>query len=313
MKKFATVILFFLIIAVTVTGCGNIRNKDYMFEDNGKYKVVTTTTMLTDLVKKIGGKYIDVYGLMGPGIDPHLYKASAGDVILMQKADMIVYGGLNLEGKMGEVFENLRDIDKLVVCAADGIDKKNLIKVDGDSNVYDPHVWFDVNIWEDEAIEVAKGLKKLDKKHSKEFDANLESYLSELKELNNYIVKRVSEIPEDKRILITAHDAFNYFAKAYGFKVKGLQGISTSAEAGTSNVRQLSDFIVEHQIKAVFIETSIPKKNMEALQEAVEAKNFQVKIGGELYSDSLGDPDTSAGTYIGTFKHNIDTIVDALK
>lgn len=313
MKKIVSSILVLSIIAIFVSGCTSSKDASNTGDKKGKYKVITTTTMLSDMAQTIGGEYVEVKGLMGPGVDPHLYKASAGDVGLMQNADMVVYNGLHLEGKMGEVFEKLSGSGKLIVSVADGVKEENLLKSQDVSVSHDPHIWFDVNIWKDVSIELTKGLKKLDKEHEKEFDANLKDYLAELDELDEYIRKRTLELPEENRVLITAHDAFNYFGKSYGFDVRGLQGISTASEAGTSDVRELANFIVERKIKAVFIESSVPKKNIEALQEAVKAKGFDVKIGGELYSDSIGDIGSKAETYIGTFKSNIDTIVDALK
>ena len=313
MRKYISFVLILCIVGIFATGCSTSKDKNINSNKGEKLKVVATTTMLADAVKNISGDYVEVKALMGPGVDPHLYKASAGDVALMQKADMVVYNGLHLEGKMGEIFENLTDKGKLVVTAANGVKKEDLLKSPNSDNLYDPHIWFDVNIWKGAAVEIANGLKKLDKEHGDEFDNNLKRYLEDLDKLNEYIVKKIAEVPEKSRVLITAHDAFNYFGKAYNFEVKGLQGISTASEAGTSDVRELANFIVDRKIKAVFVESSVPKKNIEALKEAVKAKGFDVKIGGELYSDSLGDVSTKAETYIGTFKSNIDTIVDALK
>lgn len=309
MKKISIGIIGILMLALLVTGCGASTD----VEDNGKYNVVTTTTLIGDLTRQIGGEYVNVQELMGPGVDPHLYKASAGDVSLMQKANMVIYNGLHLEGKMGDVFENIRGSDKLIIAVSDNIDESNFIDFITVPGSYDPHIWFDVRLWEEAAKEVARGLKELDEEHSKEYDANLQRYLGELEELETYIKERVEELPESDRILITAHDAFSYFGKAYGFKVMGLQGISTDSEAGTSDVRELANYIVENKIKAMFVESSVPRKSIEALQEAVHAQGFEVEIGGELYSDSTGDAGSDAETYIGTFKANIDTIVNALK
>lgn len=309
MKKMLSLIIVLSIVMVVLTGCGS---QGKSIEDN-KYKVVATTTLVADLVKSIGGEYVNVQGLMGPGVDPHLYKASAGDVTLMQNADMVVYNGIHLEGKMGEIFENIEDSKKMILAVSQDIDESNFIDFVTNPGSFDPHIWFDVRLWKEAAKTVTEGLKELDKEHASEFDSNLENYLIGLDELDGYIRQRVSELAGENRILITAHDAFHYFGNAYGFEVKGLQGISTASEAGTSDVSQLAKFIVEHKIKAIFVESSVPRKSIEALQEAVRAQGFQVEIGGELYSDSTGDIGTDAETYIGTFKANIDTIVDALK
>lgn len=279
---------------------------------NGKYNVVATTTTLADLVNVIGGDDVNVNGLMGPGIDPHLYKASAGDVTKMQEADLIFYNGLHLEGKMGEIFENLESSGKLILKVTKDFPKESLIELDS-GNLHDPHVWFDVALWKNAATVVKDGLIKLDDSKKEIFEKRYDDYMKKLDELNLYVENRSAELDETQRVLITAHDAFGYFGKAYGFEVMGLQGISTASEAGTGDVRDLADFIVANKIKAIFVESSVPKKNIEALQEAVASRGFEVKIGGELFSDSLGSPDTESGSYVGTVKSNIDTIVDALK
>lgn len=297
-----------LVLAVNLilVGCGNQTNPKQ------GYKVVTTTTMLADLVKIIGGDQVQVEGLMGPGVDPHLYKASAGDVSKMQTADMVVFNGLHLEGKMTDLFENLTKRDKLVVEAAKGLKEADLIVVD-DGGVHDPHIWFDVMLWKQVAAPVRDGLIQLDPSNKEQYTKNYEKYMAQLDELQGYILERINQVPETSRVLVTAHDAFSYFGRAYGFEVKGLQGISTASEAGTADVRDLAQFIADNQIKAIFVESSVPQKNIEALQEAVKAKGFQVEIGGELFSDSLGSAGTEAETYIGTVRSNVDTIVNALK
>lgn len=301
----------FLSLSLLLTGCAGPAAATNTSED--QLNVVATTTMLADLSAVIGGERVTVNGLMGPGIDPHLYQASAGDVSLMQKADAVVYNGLHLEGKMGEIFENLSGKGQTVICIEDGLDESRLLAWEDDSSVHDPHIWFDVSLWEEAARTVADGLSQADPQGKTEYEANLESYLKELDETDAYIRSRTEELPKEQRVLVTAHDAFQYFGKAYGFEVRGLQGISTDAEAGTGDVSGLADFIVERQIKAIFVESSVPPKTIEALQAAVKAKGFDAAIGGELYSDSLGGEDSGAGTYILTVKANIDTIVDALK
>lgn len=278
-----------------------------------KLNVVATTTMLADLSSVIGGERVTVNGLMGPGIDPHLYQASAGDVSLMQKADVVVYNGLHLEGKMGEIFENLSRQGPAVICIEDGLDESKLLAWEADSSVHDPHIWFDVSLWKEAAKTVAGGLSQADPDGKADYESNLADYLKKLDDTDTYIRNRSAELPESQRVLVTAHDAFQYFGKAYGFEVRGLQGISTDAEAGTADVSDLAAFIVERQIKAIFVESSVPPKTIEALQAAVKAKGFDVAIGGQLYSDSLGDASSGADTYILTVKANIDTIVDALK
>lgn len=275
--------------------------------------VVATTTMLADLSNVIGAEHVTVNGLMGPGIDPHLYQASAGDVTLMQKADIIVYNGIHLEGKMGEIFESLTGRGNTVICIEDGIEPAHLLEVQQGAGIYDPHIWFDVSLWKTAAQSVADGFSKADPSNSDDYQANLTSYLTQLDELDTYVRNRALELPEQQRVLVTAHDAFNYFGNAYGFEVRGLQGISTDAEAGTADVSTLADFIATRKIGAIFVESSVPPKTIQALQAAVKAKGFDVAIGGELYSDSLGDAESGTDTYLTTVRANIDTIVNALK
>ena len=276
-----------------------------------KIKVTTTTTMLSDLVKTIGGDRVEVTGLMGEGVDPHLYSASAGDIEKLGNADIIVYGGLHLEGKMTEIFEKLTAQNKNILNVGDKLDKSKIHLVD--QNTPDPHVWFNTELWEKEAEAVEVELSKFDPKNSDYYKENLKRYKAELNELTTYVKTRINEIPEKSRVLVTAHDAFNYFGEQFGLEVKAIQGVSTDSETGTKNISDLANFIVQRNIKAIFVESSVPKKSIEALQEAVKARGKEVKIGGELYSDSLGDEAHNTETYIKTVKANADTIVNALK
>ena len=276
-----------------------------------KIKVTTTTTMLSDLVKTIGGDRVEVTGLMGEGVDTHLYSASAGDIEKLGNADIIVYGGLHLEGKMTEIFEKLTSQNKNILNVGEKLDKSKIHLVD--QNTPDPHVWFNTELWEKEAEAVEAELSKFDPKNSEYYKENLKKYKAELNELTTYVKTRIKEIPEKSRVLVTAHDAFNYFGEQFGLEVKAIQGVSTDSETGTKNISDLANFIVERNIKAIFVESSVPKKSIEALQEAVKARGKEVKIGGELYSDSLGDEAHNTETYIKTVKANADTIVNALK
>lgn len=309
MKKLTKITIMTLILSILLVGCGNNKEK---VNENGKLNIVVTTTIIGDAVRAIGRDNVNLEVLMGPGIDPHLYKASAGDMNKMKNADLIIYNGLHLEGKMSDILEQMQKSSKNTYAAADVLDQSRLIESDEFAGSYDPHIWFDVQLW----MEVVKGIEEkiidMDPENKKYYSENASIYLNELEELYNYIKSRAEELPEEKRVLITAHDAFNYFGRAYGFEVKGLQGLSTATEAGTADVRNLAEFIADREIPAIFIESSIPAKNMEALKNAVDSRGFTVEIGGELFSDSLGNPDTEEGTYVGTVKHNINTIVDGL-
>lgn len=278
--------------------------------ENERLSVIATTTMLYDLVKQIGGDCVYAQSLMGSGVDPHQYRASAGDIIKLQDADAVVYNGLHLEGRMGDVFASLKNNNKNVICASDGIDSELLIY---NNDVPDPHIWFDASLWSMAAEEVAKGLSEADPDNADKYGKNLDEYKKKLDELDKYVRARTAEIPEGQRVLITAHDAFAYFGRAYGFDVRGLQGISTAAEAAASDVSRLAGFIAENKISAVFVESSMPVKNIEALCEAVRSAGFETRLGGSLYSDSIGDEKSGTETYIASFRFNIDLIAEGLK
>ncbi len=296
-----------LSLIITLFSCKNEQ------KENSKLNVVTTTTMITDLVKNIGGEHINLNGLMGSGVDPHLYKASEGDVTKLVNADIIFYNGLHLEGKLVEVFEKMERQNKTQVPLAESLDKSGLIGSEYFASNYDPHVWFNIQYFKQFAKKVAAVLSKKDPKNAASYLENEKRFLAELETLEVKVKATISTLPQEKRILVTAHDAFNYFGKQYNFEVVGLQGLSTATEAGVKDVQRLASFIIEKQIKAVFVESSVPKRTIEALQASVKAKNHEVEIGGTLYSDALGTAATKEGTYIGMFEYNVNTIVNALK
>lgn len=310
MKRIESYLLVILILALTA--CSPAGNAPDVALGDRPIRAVTTTGIVADMVENIGGERVQVTALMGTGVDPHLYKASEGDVRTLESADIIFYNGLHLEAGLAGVLERMSDRSS-VIAVTDGIERSILIAPPEFAGSYDPHVWFDVSIWMSAGETVRDALIGLDPDHADLYRANTEEYLIELEELHQYILTRAAEVPEEKRVLITAHDAFNYFGQAYGFEVRGLQGISTESEASTSDIQKLVNFIVERQIPAIFIESSVPQRTVEALQASVHAKGFDVRIGGELFSDAMGDPGTEEGTYPGMVRHNIDTIVSALK
>ncbi len=261
------------------------------------------------MIEEIGGDKVEVTGLMKEGEDPHLYVATAGDVDKLQNADLVVYGGLHLEGKMTEIFDNLSN--KYILNLGEQLDKNLLHKEN--ENTYDPHVWFNTKFWAIQAQAVKDKLAEISPENKEYFESNLQAYLKSLDEATEYIQAKINEIPEESRYLITAHDAFAYFAEQFGLQVKAIQGVSTDSEIGTKQIEDLATFIVEHKIKAIFVESSVNHKSIEALQEAVKAKGGNVEIGGELYSDSMGDKENNTETYIKTIKANADTIANALK
>ncbi|WP_121906577.1 metal ABC transporter solute-binding protein, Zn/Mn family [Ulvibacter antarcticus] len=299
--------IYLIFITIAFFGCKNTS------EDNGKLKVVTTTSMITDLVKNIGGDLVEIEGLMGAGVDPHLYKASEGDVSKFYNADVIFYNGLHLEGKLVEVLEKMEGQQKTTVALGEFLDKKELIGSTYFTSNYDPHVWFNIQFFKQFAEKVTAVLSEKAPKHKAAFEENNTVFQEQLSQLELEVRSIIATLPEEKRVLVTAHDAFNYFGKEYGFNVVGLQGISTATEAGVQDVQKLSDFIIENKVKAIFIESSVPRRTIEALQQAVLSKDHEVIIGGSLYSDALGDAGSVEGTYIGMFTYNVNTIVNALR
>lgn len=288
------------------------KNEGKDSEEDKKLKIVTTTTMLTDLVKNIGGDHIEVQGLMGAGVDPHLYKASEGDVSKLYKADIIFYSGLHLEGKLVEIFEKMEGT-KTTIGLGEFLPKGELIGSDYFASNYDPHVWFNIEYFKQFTEKVTAVLVEHDPQNAASYTENEKKYLQQLTELEATVKAKIETLPREKRILVTAHDAFNYFGKAYDFEVVGLQGLSTATEAGVQDVQRISQFIIDNNVKAIFVESSVPRRTIEALQQSVNSKGQEVKIGGSLYSDALGSPGTEEGTYIGMFTYNVNTIVNELQ
>ena len=309
MSKF---VLFATALALFVSGCGQpVAATERPDVSGRKLRVVTTTSMVTDLVENVAGERADVSGLMGPGIDPHVYKASEGDVMTLAEADVIFYNGLHLEAKMADVLERIEGHIETVPVTA-GIPREELLGSPQFAGAYDPHVWFDVRLWMEAARQVRDSLVELDPAHAEVYRENARAYLAELEDLDRDVRELVERVPRERRVLITAHDAFNYFGQAYGFEVRGLQGISTAAEAGAADVQALADFIAERRIPAIFVESSVPQQTIRAVEEAVRSRGFDVEIGGQLYSDAMGDAGTPEGTYPGMVRHNVETIVTAL-
>lgn len=274
--------------------------------------VVATTGQIADAIKEISGDHLQVSALMGPGVDPHLYKATQSDLSKLDKAEVIFYNGLHLEGQMLDIFEQMAK-DKTVLAVGETLDEKQLLASDTDAMLHDPHIWFDVELWKGVVKAISTQLQEEYPEFKADFQTNEAAYLKKLDDLQSYAEKRVNEIPLQQRILVTAHDAFNYFGRSQGFEVRGLQGLSTDSEYGVKDVQEMVDFLVENKIKALFIESSVSDKAMKAVIEGAKEKGHDIVIGGELFSDAMGAEGTTEGTYIGMYQHNIDTIVDALK
>ena len=274
----------------------NMTNAENSANDSGKIMVTTTTNVITDLVENIGGEHVRVTGLMGPGVDPHLYRPSASDVKKLQEADIVFYNGLDLEGKMGDVFVKIGREGTAVWAVSENIPHESLLSLDTAGH-FDPHIWWNAELWMEAAKVVATGLSEYDPENSQTYDANLEEFLTQLQNLNENSLEKMKSIPEEQRVLVTAHDAFQYFGHAYGLEEMAIQGWSTDSEAGIREIQNLADEITERKIKALFVETSISPATIEALEAAVQDRGHDVVIGGELFSDAIGEKGTSEGTF----------------
>jgi len=291
-------------VAAVVAGVGSVAAAPKAYP----YKVVTTVAMVADVVRTVAGGQADVVGLIGTGVDPHLYKASRDDVVKLTRADVVFYSGLHLEGKMTDVLVKVAR-NKPVHAIAEAIPEDLLLK---SHDIEDPHVWMDVSMWAKTVPGVAKSLAEYDPANAEAYAARATALTKELDALHEYGKKVIATIPAEKRVLITSHDAFGYFGRAYGLEVRGIQGISTESEAGLKDINRLVDFLVERKIGAVFVESSVPRKNVEALIEGAKQRGHTIVIGGELFSDAMGTAGTYEGTYVGMLDHNLTTVAAAL-
>jgi len=306
MKRIVTMLSVLLLTVVMGTACG----EETGGSEDDRLMVVATTGQIHDALRNIGGAAIELHGLLGPGIDPHLYVPTEGNVQLFSDADMIVYNGLNLEAQMVRVLGQMADRGAIVVALGEALPEERLLRQP--AGTVDPHVWNDPALWSIGVNAILEALVDADPDNAALYRANAETYLAEVAAADAYVAEQVARIAPDKRILITAHDAFGYFANAYGMKVYGIQGISTESEASTADLQNLAEIIVTNQVPAVFVETSVSPRTIEALQAAVANQGFDVAIGGQLFSDALGEAGHPAETYIGMLRHNSQTIADAL-
>jgi len=305
------VMLIFLLMLGLVSGC----NSDGASASNssaGRYRIVTTTGMVTDIVKQVAGNKAEVIGLLGEGVDPHLYRPTPSDVKSLASADVVLYSGLHLEGRMQETFEQVKRRGRPVFAVTDSLDRSRLNAPPQFAGHYDPHVWMDVGMWSQCVEHVAKVLGEYDPPNQQFYADNAARYQEELETLDEYIKKIIASIPKEHRYLVTAHDAFEYFSRAYQIPVRSAQGVSTESEPGVNDINSLVDFLVDHRIRALFVETSVSEANLRAVVEGAQDKGWNVEIGGLLFSDAMGAPDTYEGTYIGMLDHNATVIARAL-
>lgn len=298
--------IFICLVILSVACKVNTKN------ENNKINIVCTTGMLGDAVKNLVDTNFTVHTLMGAGVDPHLYKATQGDLKLLTEADIIFYNGLHLEGKMGEILKKIGK-RKPTMAATESISTDQLINNTDFLGAYDPHLWFDVALWSDVVSNISHFLISTYPSHAENIQQNTSEYDSRLKVLNKWTKDQIQQLDSTQRVLITAHDAFGYFGRAYNIEVRGLQGISTISEYGLKDISDLVNFITDREIKAVFIESSVSDRSLNAVKEGCEAKNHDLKIGGTLFSDAMGEEGSEEGTYIGMVKYNVNTIVEALK
>ncbi len=313
MRQFITFTILFGFFIFLIIACGQKakeqKEQEAIIRSTKKLVILSTTTIVNDLVAQIGGERVITTSLMGVGIDPHAYRAKEADARLLYNAEVIFYNGLHLEAKLATILEKLSE-EKKVFALANGLNKNKLIEVE--DGIYDPHFWFAVDLWEAAARYVYEKLAEIDPQYKLYYKQQYENYRLQLKDLDKKIRQAVQGIPTNRRILITGHDAFAYFGKYYNVEVLGLQGINTLARASAGDINNLANFIIEKNIPAIFIETSISKKNIIAVQSAVFANGSSLIIGGELYTDALGNKKEQADTYISMFEKNIQQIVYGL-
>lgn len=273
---------------------------------------MATTGIVADAARRVLGDRGTVTALMGPGVDPHLYKASEGDVRRLGEADLILVNGLHLEGKMSDVLLRMAR-SRPVIAVTEEIDPAGLREPPEFAGQYDPHVWFDVSLWAQTAAPIAKALCELEPDECSGYEARAAAWREELLQLDQWVLEQAAQLAPEQRVLVTAHDAFGYFGRRYGFEVVGLQGLSTAGEAGLRDVERVADLVAAKKVRAVFVESSVPVRSIEAVQAAVRSRGHEVTIGGELFSDAMGLAGTPEGEYPGMVRHNVETILGALR
>lgn len=309
--RWTAVALVGLVAALLAAGCGGGGESEEAGAVEGTIRATTTTSMITDLVEQVGGDRVEVEGLMGPGVDPHLYEPTQGDVEKLTDADAVFYNGLFLEGQMNDILVQTAQ-ETPAVQVTGSVPADRLLPSRDYEGQADPHVWWDPTLWAMTVDPVVEQLSELKPESREYFEQNGEEYKQEIMDAHAASEEMVAEVPEQQRVLVTAHDAFNYFGEQYGFEVRGLQGLSTESEAGAGDVQELAGYLVENGIPAIFIESSIPRRSVEAVQAAAQDQGGQVEIGGELYSDAIGEPGTQGGTYPGAARENVEKITGAL-
>jgi manganese/zinc/iron transport system substrate-binding protein len=311
---FALAVLIVLVASTAaVAGCGGSIGQASAEEVAAReVRVTATTNWHTDLARAIGGERAEVRGLMGPGVDPHLYEARAGDVRTLSDSDLVVWNGLELEGKMEEVFAEVASSRK-VVAVGEAVPVRERIGVQQGGGRFDPHIWFDARLWERAAQAVADGYRQVDPRHAADYDRRLARFVAAVREADADARERLRDVPRRSRVLVTSHDAFAYFARSYDFEVAPIQGKSTAGEATTADIERVADTVARARLRSVFIESSVPRQTIEAVLAASRARGQPTRIGGELFGDSLGEPGTPEGGYAGALRRNAELIAEGLR
>ncbi len=306
------------VAAVVLMGCGDgaagsAAQEEGAGETPEGPRVVATIGMVADVARNVGGDRVEVQGLIPAGVDPHLYSATRSDVQRLMGADLILYNGLRLEGKLGDSFTRAEASGKTVVAVAGSVEEAALLATDEEGEQgFDPHLWMDPRLWMRAVDVVRDALIEVDPAGEATYRANAEAYRSDLESLDAYAVEVLASVPERQRVLVTAHDAFNYFGERFGFEVVGIQGISTESEAGVRDIERLVELLVSREVGAVFVESTVSDQNIKALISGAGARGHEVVIGGELFSDAMGEAGSYEGTYVGMIDHNVTTIARAL-
>lgn len=306
-RRWFVVLGLFAAVACALPHCGRSGSES----DPSELYVVATTGMLADAARNIGGEHVKVDGLMGPGVDPHTYKATSSDTQKLANADLILYNGLDLEGEMGKILKKM-DRRTTTTAVAESVAEERLIQPRTDLYVYDPHLWFDVGLWSKALASVRQSLVRVDPEEKEAYNKQYRTYKKKLQKLDDWVTRRIQTIPERRRVLITAHDAFAYFGRGYNLEVRGLQGVSTDSSVGIKDREQLAEFIIDRGITAIFLESSVPARPIQSVIQTCESRGHTVEEGGKLYSDAMGRRGTPEGTYTGMVRHNVNTIVNSL-
>ncbi|GEM01402.1 manganese/zinc/iron transport system substrate-binding protein [Halolactibacillus halophilus] len=302
---FITVVLGLLLL---LSACGDDNTSNSSDAENGEINIVTTISQIGEPLSVIGGDKVVVTSLMGPSVDPHLYNPTQSDITKVDQADVVFYSGLNLEANMVDVFEAISD-EKVVLAVGDSISEDDLLY--DEEGAIDPHIWFDIDLWEQALTSAVDKLKEYSPEDAEFFENNKNQYFEKLADLKES-AEKITTIPDEQRILVTAHDAFGYFGRKYDMDVIGLQGLSTEDEVGVSDINDTIAVIKDYNVPAIFVESSINQDTIQAVIEGAQSDGVDVALGGELFSDAMGEANTEKGTYIGMYEHNIETIYNAL-